>query len=267
MFRHLKRSGRGFSYREFSRRAGFSSPNYLKLVSDGMRNLAPASIDKFADGLGLTEAERPIFRALVLLAEAKTDQERSEQFDRLRSLVPRTAAIALSEQQLEVYSAWYPLVVREMMNLPGFVGDSGWVARRLRPKIRNGEAGQALRLLVRLGLATKDSDGNFAATDKVVSTGPQVHSLAVRNFHRSHLALAADAIDRVPVDERNITSVTIPLSRAKYEVVREEIAALRQRLLELAHEETDDEVEVHHVLFSLYPVTKASRRASSDKNR
>jgi len=37
----------GFSFRSFARKAGFASPNYLKLVADGMRNLAPESVDTF----------------------------------------------------------------------------------------------------------------------------------------------------------------------------------------------------------------------------
>ena len=36
------------SYRAFSRRAGLGSPNYLKLVMDGARNLSPAMAGRFA---------------------------------------------------------------------------------------------------------------------------------------------------------------------------------------------------------------------------
>ena len=46
-----------FSYRWFARRAGFSAPNYLKLVAEGDRSLALASVDRFAKGLGLDARE------------------------------------------------------------------------------------------------------------------------------------------------------------------------------------------------------------------
>ena len=44
----LRTSKRGFSFRRFSKRAGYQSPNFLKLVIDGQRNLSDDSIAKFA---------------------------------------------------------------------------------------------------------------------------------------------------------------------------------------------------------------------------
>jgi uncharacterized protein (TIGR02147 family) len=43
-----KAERRGFSFRAFSRRANLRSPNYLKLVMDGERNLSRAMAERFA---------------------------------------------------------------------------------------------------------------------------------------------------------------------------------------------------------------------------
>ena len=51
MISYLKATKPQFSYRYFSRVAGFSSPNFLKLVAEGQRNLSPKSIAKFAKKL------------------------------------------------------------------------------------------------------------------------------------------------------------------------------------------------------------------------
>ena len=48
-----KRGGRGFSYRAFSRRAQLQSPNYLKLVIEGQRNLTGPMANRFATACGL----------------------------------------------------------------------------------------------------------------------------------------------------------------------------------------------------------------------
>lgn len=45
---YTAKKARGFSYRSFSRRAGLSSPNYLKLVIDGQRNLSAKMAERFA---------------------------------------------------------------------------------------------------------------------------------------------------------------------------------------------------------------------------
>jgi uncharacterized protein (TIGR02147 family) len=266
----------GFSFRSFAKRAGFASPNYLKLVTDGMRNLAPDSVDKFARGLGLSRREHEVFRILVAMANARTDDERNSLFARLRERVVHDETARLRDDQFAVYDMWWALVVREMANLPEFEHDARWVARRLRPRVRSTQAQRALELLERLGMLTRGADGRTRATDRTVSTGPElqpVQSLAVRNYHRAHLDLAARSLDEVPREARNITSVTLVLSEAGYAEAVEEIAKLRRRLLEISDNpvrgrggavtqgEPDQASarEVYSVVLSLYPVTQPAR--------
>ena len=45
---------RGYSYRAFSKAAGFSSPNVLKLVIEGKRNIGPEAVENFITALGLS---------------------------------------------------------------------------------------------------------------------------------------------------------------------------------------------------------------------
>src|SRR3989338_9919808 len=71
----LKQEKSAFSFRFFSRQAGFRSPNFLKLVMEGKRNLSPESIEKFAKGLKLNKNEADFFRRLVLLNQATTDRK------------------------------------------------------------------------------------------------------------------------------------------------------------------------------------------------
>ena len=66
-----------FSYRYFSKKAGFSSPNVLKLVIQGERNLTATSIEKFSRALKLTKSEDEFFAYLVQFNQANTEEERS----------------------------------------------------------------------------------------------------------------------------------------------------------------------------------------------
>lgn len=261
---HLKATDPEFSYRTFSRRAGFSSPNYLKLVAESQRNLAPASIDKFARGLGLDRRERRVFRLLVLLDGARTDRERNDHYLGLLELVTDDPNARLRSHQFEIYRDWYPLVIREMTALPDFRPDPQWVAQRLRPRITTAQARRALKQLFELGLMVAAEDGTVELAERRITTGPEVHSLAVRNYHRAHLGLAAEALDGVGQEDRNVTSVTVKLSKSGYDEAVREIAKLREKLLDLADEPQidDDAAEIHHVLVALFPVTQPGRRSS-----
>lgn len=262
----LKATDAEFSYRTFSRRAGFSSPNYLKLVAEGQRNLAPASIDKFARGLGLDRRERRVFRLLVLLDGARTDRERNDHYLGLLELVTDEPSARLRSQQFDVYRDWYPLVIREMTALGDFRNDPQWVAQRLRPRITTAQARRALSQLFDLGLMVEKDDGVVEPAERRISTGPEVQSLAVRNYHRAHLGLAAEALDGVPQGDRNVTAVTVKLTKRGYDEAVRAIADLRQRLLDIADapQIDDDEAEIHHVLLAMFPVTQPSRRSGDD---
>src|SRR5690606_11164244 len=74
-YRIAKQTIPAFSYRYFSRRAGFSSPNFLKLVIDGKRNLGSDSVKRFAKALELNTEEKGFFRSLVAFEQASTPEE------------------------------------------------------------------------------------------------------------------------------------------------------------------------------------------------
>lgn len=262
MIVYLKATRRGFSYRSFSRTAGFSSPNFLKQVADGKRNLSTASIARFARGLGLDDHEHSVFEALVLLDQAATDDERNHHYRRLRSVVKMDDVARIEADQYELYSRWYTVVVRELVALKGFVDEPGWIARRLLPRIRPHQAQTALELLERLKLIARDGQGRRIVADRQLSTGPRVRSLAIRNFHRLMLELASRALDTVPAQQRDVTSLTLPLTEAKYDRARELIGELRRSILALSDEPGDSNApeEIYQIELAMFPVSKESER-------
>lgn len=72
-----KRESLGYTYASFALKAGVKSPNYLKLVIDGKRNLTPANIQAFAKALRLAGDEVDVFEAMVLENQSETPAERS----------------------------------------------------------------------------------------------------------------------------------------------------------------------------------------------
>jgi uncharacterized protein (TIGR02147 family) len=260
MIEYLKATKPQFSYRYFSRIAGFSSPNFLKLVAEGKRNLSPQSIAKFARGLGLDQREQETFETLVLLGQAETDAERNRYYARLRRRASSSAAARLEDAQYKVYSLWYALPIREMLLLPDFQEDPTWIGRRLRPQVRPTEVRTALQLLEQVGLIVRDESGKLKPQSTKISTGPRVRSLAVRNYHRAMLEVATSTLDGVPVEDRDITSLTFTLTRAQYEEVRARIERFRRELLDVVEDarQPGDEAdrEVYQVGFQLFPLTR-----------
>ena len=250
-----------FSYRYFSKQAGFSSPNFLKLVAEGKRNISHKSIPKFAKGLGLDPREAETFETLVLLSQAQTDADRNRHYQQLRRRANHTSTTArLEEAQYRVYSLWYALPIRELLLHPDFVEDPEWIGQRLRPQVRGPEVRRALELLEEVGLIVRE-DGKLKPANKKISTGPSVKSLAVRNFHRAMLDLAGGALDRVPAQERDITALTVSLTDGQYAQVKKRIDTFRQDLFDFIDEESrpdpdsDEPRKIYQIGFQVFPLT------------
>ncbi|MFT7578616.1 MAG: hypothetical protein ACI9MR_000274 [Myxococcota bacterium] len=251
-----KANGRGFSYRAFSLRAGLRSPNYLKLVMDGDRNLTPEMAARFAKACGLKGQEASYFLDLVAFNQAKTADERNARYTKLTGFRRYRTAHKLDLAHASYHSNWYVPAIRELAARRDFRRDAAWVAASLRPSISRQEAEQALATLEELGLLVRDAEGRLRQGDAQVTTGAEVRSLHVANYHRTMMTRAAEAIDLVPSAERDISSLTLCLGPEGLQRLKQRIQAFRRELLEL---EGGDPVrqDVVQVNIQLFPLSAA----------
>jgi uncharacterized protein (TIGR02147 family) len=88
-----------------------------------------------------------------------------------------------------------------------------------------------------------------------LSTGPEVKSLAITNFHREMLRLASESIERYPASERDISTLTLRINSASMAEIKRRIIEFRKELLEFAlNEESSDQVLQINLQF--FPLTK-----------
>ncbi len=254
MYAFKKEQYRQFSYRSFALKAGFSSPNFLKLVMDGQRNLTNESVAKIAQGFGLKKSERDYLENLVFMNQAQRHDERDHYYQKTLALKKNTAVKHLEKASYEYFSKWYYPVIREVVTFGNGDLSAEQIAALLDPPITVSEAQKALTALTELGLIRKDPSGKWAQGDKTLSTGPEVQSLVVANYHRAMLRMASESIERHPAGERDITALTLSVSQNKIAMLKEKIAAFRRELLEIAAEE-DHPGRVIQINFQLFPVS------------
>lgn len=257
-----KARGRGFSYRAFSRRAGLRSPNYLKLVIDGQRNLTAPMAGRFAAACGLAGDEAAFFVDLVAFNQASTAGERNAAYGRLTSFRRYRRAHQLELAHAAYHSSWYLPAIRELAARRDFCDDPAWIGSRLRPPIARAEAARALEVLVALGLLVRGEDGRLAQGEKLVSTGPETAGLHIGNYHRTMMERAAASIDLVPARERDISSLTLCLGEHGLGRVKERIQQFRRELLELSALEEDPR-QVVQINMQLFPLTVADEPEES----
>lgn len=259
MIAWLKVHRRGFSYRTFAKKAGFSSPSFLKLVADGHRKLSAESVERVVVGLGLDRREAEAFELLVEMGQAESDSRKNRAYTKIAKLAQRDPVKKIEVDQYEAYSRWQTMVVRELVQLPDFDENHERLARRMRFKTKPDEIKKGLDNLERLGLVGRDEAGKLVPAEKNLTSGPEVRSLAIRNFHRSMLQRAIEALDTVPLAERNVSGVTVALTRRQYGRVIELVQTLRREVLAVAEETSPDDEppEIHQLSFALFPLTQS----------
>ena len=255
LFRFRKQKDNFFSYRYFSGRAGFSSPNFLKLVIDGKRNLTSASLAKVAKGFEFRTQEREFFENLVFMNQAKDHEEKNYYLKKMMSLQGYTKVRKIEKQSYEYFSRWYNPAIREivMFGQRNFTAEQ--IASALSPKITVREVERALKLLLALGLIRKTKDGLWEQSDPALSTGPEVESIAIANYHREMLTLAADSLERYTSKERDITALTLRVNHRSMDEIKKRTARFRRELLELALEEEDAD-QVIQINLQAFPLTE-----------
>jgi len=247
----------GFSYQVFSQKAGIKSRGFLYNVLHGKRKLSNSNIFGLSQAMHLNKYESEYFEKLVAFNNAATLKERNHFYEKLSAIrlngnSPWRPQITRSEQ-FEYYSKLHYSVVRSLIDLHGFDGDYDMLARSVRPRITPGQARKAVELLERLGFIKKQKNGFYVVTRKSITTEPEVESLAILNLHKQAGELALKALDELPKEQRNVSGVTLGISKQTYSRMCEEIESFRMRLLQIAEadEAADSVFQLNFQFFAL----------------
>lgn len=254
-FVEKKRELRFYSYRLFSQRAGFKSPNFLQLVIKGERNLSKQSVYKFSKALGLSRKETDYFENLIFFNQSSTLDEKNFFLEKIMKYRAACDPRKIEEAEFEYYSNWYNPVIREMVEAVDFRDDYKKLGAAVVPAISAADAQKSVELLLRLNFIERSGDGTWHKTAASLSTGPQVRSVAVANYHRAMLQLAGDAIERFKPFERDITSLTLGVSEETRSAMIERLQQLRREFLEMAEEDTRVE-RVVQLNLQLFPLSR-----------
>jgi len=247
---------RRFSHRAIAARAGFASSAFFGRILSGEANLTPSAILRLAEVFRLGRAETRYFEHLVLFDQARSQEERALFLDRIvawrKGKVPQ-----LETDQVEFCENWWVVVVRELLDLVETDGNPKVLARMLRPQATSGQVKHALEILHRLELVEKDSAGIWRKTQAVLTTG-ELASTAIDTFRRDTMRLAAEAIDRFPREDRSISTLTVTLSPATFERLRDRFRHLRREILDMASEDREAD-RVIQVNIQAFPLAIADR--------
>lgn len=249
-----------FSLRFIGRKVGLDAGLVVRILQ-GKRPLSLKKVPVFAALLGLSKRRAEYFELLVLYGRAKSDREAQQYFERLIGFTG-LGGKQVDRSQYEFYQEWYYTAIREVLHFHPFKGDYEALAAMLVPAITAKEARKAIALLEILGMIQRKKDGGYALTEKYLTTGETWKSFAVKDFQRKALDLARHALDKVPKEARDISTVSLTLNGEAIEKIRERVRQFHQDMLEIS-EQSGQGDRVYQVNLQVFPMSlPASERAA-----
>ena len=257
-----KRSS-AFTWRDFARDAGFTSPVYLKYVCEGKKSLSVGAAGSVANAMGLAGFESTYFVLMVSYAHAKSDKAKRAAFEERCALAQAHKVRVLGNEEFDYFKSWKNPVLREIApHMPG--ARPLEMAHACKQKISATEVSETLDFLMRAGLLKKDKDGNYVQTEKSISMGPvDAVPVAAREMQRQMGEFAVTAMD-LPLSERDMSGVTMGITRRAYEQIKKEIADFRRRIVAIASADDDTE-QVYRLNMQLFPLSERFTTKKDDK--
>ena len=252
-----KKAKSAFTWQVLTRAAGFSSPVYLKYVSEGRFNLSEDAAARVASAMGLENYELDYFCEMVKFDHAKRDEEKKAIFNKMLAIADIHKVRIIEGDSFRYFESWKNPVLRELA--PAMPGAKPLaLAKACRPEVTAAEVSESLNFLLKSNFLQKDENGNYVQTEKSITTGPMdVTPLAVRGMHRQMGEFALDAIEGVSQDERHFSGLTLGVTRSAYDEIVQEIAAFRKKIIAIATRD-DETDEVYRLNVQFFPMTKKS---------
>lgn len=243
-----KKINSSFSLRSYARFLN-CSPSVLSLLLNGKRTLTMSRALEFSLKLRLDKKTNDEFMKAVTKDEyyRLNDTERKS-----RSLKKDLDYEQIKLDHFKVINDWYHFGILNLCLLENFKNDNSWIADSLG--ITMIEAGEALNRLIRLGLIS-EIDGKLIRTQKSLETPSDIPSSAIRSFHRQNIKRAEASLEEVEIDQRDITSIMMPVDRSKLAEAKKMIKNFRLELSSfLKSGESKD--QVYSLNIQLFPQSR-----------
>ena len=200
----------GFNLPQLAEALCLRSKGYLHRVFNAAdRPISPELVARLANYLKLTRTETAYFEAMVSFCRAKNADDKAAYYARMHAVLGPRAGQVLIPDHYEYFRKWYMPVVREVACFRKWKNAFDKIGAAIEPPISAAQAKEAIELLLKIGLLQKHADGTFRQADAILSTGHDMSSPALLEFHSASLDLAQRSLRQHGAQAREIAAVTV----------------------------------------------------------
>lgn len=241
-----------FSYQYIAQKVLIDTSNLAK-VFQKKRHLPKKSVRGFKVAFQLDDREFEYFEVLVEIAKVKKEDIRQKLFNKLLH-IQESQPRFMGMNEYHFYSQWYHTAIYGLLDCFKFSGNYKELAEMLSPAISVREAKESISLLLKLGLIKKNSARRYIPTEKVISTGDQWKSLAIKNFQKKTMELGIRALDKISKEKRDITTLTFSVTADELAKLKELNLEYRKKVISLISRADNGDI-VYQLNTQLFPMS------------
>lgn len=254
---------RAYNYAVFSAAANIKSPNYLKMIIEGKRNLSDDMIGKFGKALGFNKENTEEFRLLVQFTQA-TDPADRNMF--LKKLSEHRVGVKLKSGEIDRKSFekvpnWVAWIVYAMVDQDGVSFDTASLKKLLRGKASEDEIETSLNSMLASGDLRRDEvTGELKKARNLTESPEDIPVALVRKLQSQLMYLGLESLYQDQPQDREFGTLTMSLTKAEFEEIKFKLRQMRKSINKdnsIARMKTKGE-RVYQLNIQLFPVTNAA---------
>lgn len=231
-FDQSKKANPSFSLRSFAKKLHLS-PGMLSEILNGHRRLTKKTAEKIIENTKVTDSEK---RRLAQMIGAE----------------PIEARVLLPEEAYELESRWYYSAILCLFDLDDPPNTKEAIAERLNLPIDLCDS--ALDHLKSFGFLKLNENNQLESTKQYFKTSEDIPNTAFKQCLSEHLKQAQIALTDLPIDQRELTSVTFDGSSEGLLFAKEEIRNFRDKMVSVMQGPKRDHVYALNI--QLIPLSK-----------
>lgn len=255
---------RPYSYAMFSAAANIKSPNYLRMIIEGKRNLSPEMIGKFAKAMGLNKEETQDFRLLVLYNQATDPAERNILLKELADhrVGQKIKTGEIDKKQFERIPSWITWILYAMIDQENVKFQVNELRELLRKKASTDEIQEALKSLIVSGeVEQNEVTGALQKTHSLIENAEEIPVALVRKLQAQLMYLGMESLFQDSPTEREFGTATLSLTQAEFEELKFKLRQLRKAVQKdnSVKRMTSKGERVYQMNLQLFPVTNRAK--------
>jgi uncharacterized protein (TIGR02147 family) len=255
-----QKKNRRYSYRSVASHLGIGSGTLSRIIN-GSRHCGAALLPKMTAFLGLKRREAEYFTLLVSFELLKDEEQRRQCYrDLLRMRNDHSALVP--EEKHQFFEKWYHVALYELMRIIKKPVDCAAIGAMLLQPLTESKTRKTIELLKRLGYLKEDDENDTCTTEPFLTTGETWEGVAIHAFQVAMSDLATRALDTVPKEERDFSTLTMALSEESFERIRDVIKKARAEIAQIERE-CDAPERVYQVNFQCFPLTVPYKKGRS----